>query len=242
MSFCVFCGKKIADDDKFCPYCGKKQPDAAPPIPIQQVPRQQAPIQQAPIQQVPVQQAPIQQAPVNQLPIHQVPVQERSNLYVTPNEPAVPAPPSWAPYQPVAPAQPNVYEGGFDAYGETTVLGGQDEEEIGATTVLSENQIVLPVPHLTRISTGEVVTIDKPVFSIGKGKGSVDYYIAGNTAISRYHLELYTYQSGEYFVQDINSTNHTYINGEIVKLGVETQVFDGEIIKLADEEFEFAVY
>ncbi len=27
MKYCVFCGKKINDDNLFCPYCGNKQPE-----------------------------------------------------------------------------------------------------------------------------------------------------------------------------------------------------------------------
>ena len=37
---------------------------------------------------------------------------------------------------------------------------------------------------------------------------------------------------------DTNSTNHTYINGTMIPCNVEVELYSGNILKLADEEFE----
>lgn len=43
------------------------------------------------------------------------------------------------------------------------------------------------------------------------------------------------------FVKDENSTNGTYVNGNRLTPNEEVQVFDGDIITFANEEFEFHI-
>lgn len=191
----------------------KKKKEAPQPTPGQQLPPQ---YQQnaAPIPQRP-QGMPMQQgAPIPQqgMPMQQPPASQFS-----------PAP------QPV-PVQ--------NSFNETTVLsnfgmGG------GETTVLSMGPDVVN-PCLTRVKTGEKVYINKPVFRIGKEKSYVDYFIADNTAISRSHCNIHT-ENGEYFIEDTNSTNHTFINGKIINSNVKTKISSGDRIRLANEEFTFTI-
>lgn len=136
-------------------------------------------------------------------------------------------------YQP--PVQPVPVQNSFN---ETTVLspammGG------GETTVLSAAP-VMPNPTLTRVKTGEKVSINKPVFRIGKEKSYVDYFIADNTAISRSHANIHT-ENGQYFIEDTNSTNHTYINGKLINSNVKTKLTSGDKVRLANEDFTFSV-
>jgi len=46
-------------------------------------------------------------------------------------------------------------------------------------------------------------------------------------------------RKGEYFLMDHKTTNHTYLNGEIIPGNNENKLSDGDKIKLANEEFEF---
>lgn len=39
-----------------------------------------------------------------------------------------------------------------------------------------------------------------------------------------------------------NSTNHTYVNGQMIQSNVETKIAHGAKIKLANEDFEFRLY
>lgn len=125
-----------------------------------------------------------------------------------------------------------------NSFNETTVLtpmmaGG------GETTVLSVDP-VRPDPCLTRVKTGERISINKPVFRIGKEKSYVDYFIADNTAISRSHCNIHC-DNGEYFIEDTNSTNHTYVNGKIITSNVKTKLVNGDKVRLANEDFTFSV-
>lgn len=125
-------------------------------------------------------------------------------------------------------------------FGETTVLrvGG-----IGETTVLRAAQNVNQSinPHLIRMKNGEKILIDKPVFRIGKEKSYVDYFMGDNTAISRSHANIVR-REDEFFVMDTNSTNHTFLNGNMLQSMVEVKIKHGDTIRLSNEDFEFKLY
>ena len=122
-------------------------------------------------------------------------------------------------------------------FGETTVLGG--DTVTGETSVLSVSQEVKP--YLVRKKTGQKVTIEGPVFKIGKEHNYVDYFIADNSAISRSHANIVV-KGNDYFIVDTNSKNHTYVNGQMIPSNVETPLTHGSMVKLANEEFEFRMY
>lgn len=120
-------------------------------------------------------------------------------------------------------------------FNETTVLNPVG----GETTVLSE----VPTsgePYLTRVKTGERIIINKPVFRIGKEKSYVDYFIADNTAISRSHCNIHS-ENGEYYIEDTNSTNHTYVNGNIINSNAKVKLSNGDRVRLANEDFTFSI-
>ncbi len=125
-------------------------------------------------------------------------------------------------------------------FGETTVLGGGN---MGETTVLGVSSAakVQENPHLIRAKNNEKISLNKPVFRIGKEKSYVDYFIGDNTAISRSHANFIS-RDGEYFVTDTNSTNHTYVNGVMIQSNVETKLVHGDKVRLANEDFEFKLY
>ena len=126
----------------------------------------------------------------------------------------------------------------MNSFNETVVLtpgmmGG------GETTVLSAEP-PKPDPCLTRIKTGERISINKPVFRVGKEKSYVDYFIGDNTAISRSHANIHT-ENGEYFIEDTNSTNHTYLNGNLLSSNVKVKLSSGDRVRFANEDFTFSV-
>lgn len=125
-------------------------------------------------------------------------------------------------------------------FGETTVLGGG---AIGETTVLTaaQNPNKMIAPHLIRKKNNEKISLNKPVFRVGKERSYVDYFIGDNTAISRSHANFIT-RDGEYFVVDTNSTNHTFVNGTMIQSNIETAISHGDTIRLANEDFEFKLY
>lgn len=171
------------------------------------------PGQQPKMQQPPVQQ---QQPKMQQPPVQQQPVKP----------------------QPIF-TQPPMPQGQAMNFGETTVLGGGGG--IGETTVLGATPATQVKPQLLRIKNNEKIDLNKPVFRIGKEKSYVDYFIGDNSAISRSHANIIS-RDGEYFVVDTNSTNHTYVNGQMLQSNVETKIVHGTKIRLGNEDFEFKLY
>lgn len=130
---------------------------------------------------------------------------------------------------------------------EETGLLAEDDEE-GTTLLDGEEGTTLlrmtePVyPYLIRLNTYEKVTINKPVFRIGKEKSYVDYFIINNNAVSRIHADIITdAENGCYYVKDNNSTNHTFVNGTMIVTNQNTEIFDGDAIMFANEPFEFHI-
>lgn len=121
-----------------------------------------------------------------------------------------------------------------NSFNETTVLGPMS----GETTVLDGGNDIVG-PHLTRIKTGEKISVNKPVFRIGKERSYVDYFITDNTAISRSHANIIT-AGNEYFIEDTNSTNHTFVNGKMVNANEKIKLSNGDNIRLANEDFCFS--
>lgn len=125
-------------------------------------------------------------------------------------------------------------------FGQTTVLVGGTA---GQTTVLSATSGVAPVvtPYLIRKKNNEKIPLNKPVFRVGKERSYVDYFIGDNTAISRSHANFIS-RDGQYLVVDTNSTNHTFVNGAMIQSNQEVQINHGDMIRLANEDFEFHLY
>lgn len=118
---------------------------------------------------------------------------------------------------------------------DETALLGQDDED--GTALLDENQYV-HYPTLLRVLTEETISINKPVFRLGKKEGYVDYRVTDNNTVSRKHADIIT-RGYKYFVIDLESKNHTYINDQMLAVNCETEIHDGDRLKLANEEFIF---
>ena len=184
-------------------------PGQASPVTAQTQTPPQQPVQ--PVRPVqPVQ--PVQPIPQKQQPVTPIPVAQTP---VTPR-----------PVQPVAGAN----------FGETTVLGGV----AGETTVLNAGATAARQinPHLIRAKNNEIIPVNKPVFRIGKEKSYVDYFVADNTAISRSHANIIT-REDKYFIVDTNSTNHTFVNGQMIPSSTEVEILHGTKLRFANEDFTF---
>lgn len=88
---------------------------------------------------------------------------------------------------------------------------------------------------LRRTKTGEISNIDKQLFSVGTAE-DCDLCITGNRFVSRIHADIIVCGDRCYIV-DRGSTNKTFVNGEVVILEQEVEVFSGTKIMFADEEF-----
>lgn len=131
---------------------------------------------------------------------------------------------------------------------EATGLLNEEDEATGLltdnasedTALLSENESNIRYPTLYRILTEETISINKPVFRIGKEKSYVDYFVTNNIAVSRSHADIVT-RGNRFFVIDLNSKNHTYINDRELPVHCEIEINDGDRLKLGNEEFIFQI-
>lgn len=136
--------------------------------------------------------------------------------------------------------------------GSDNTLQDEPEDDNGKTSMLHEDgagdtdfadQAQKEVPHmpvLFRISTGETITYPakNKVFRLGKEENAVDYAVTDNNAVSRSHADIIR-RGDKYFVFDLGSKNKTYINNRALPSQYEVEINNGDILKLANEEFEF---
>ncbi len=116
---------------------------------------------------------------------------------------------------------------------ETTVLF--DESAVSSSGGF-EN--IVTYPTLIRMKTGERVKVDQNSFVIGSVLDSVDYCVSGNTNISRKHACIMRFEDG-FYIQDLETTNGTFVNNMRVMPGSYVKLASGNLIRLAEEEFEF---
>lgn len=120
----------------------------------------------------------------------------------------------------------------------TGLLSSGTEDE--ATGLLIENDANIQFPTLFRVLTEETISINKPVFRLGKERSYVDYFVTNNIAVSRSHADIIT-RGNRYFVKDLNSKNRTYINDQELPIYAEVEIHDGDRLRLGNEEFIFSV-
>lgn len=129
---------------------------------------------------------------------------------------------------------------GSDNFGDTVVMGAEGFSE--DTVVIGDAIAASAIkPYLLRSSNNERILLDKPIFHIGKERSYVDYCISGNPTISRSHADFIN-RNGQFFIVDNNSTNHTFINGEMIPSNTEIPLSHGTKIRLSNEEFEFLTF
>lgn len=133
---------------------------------------------------------------------------------------------------------------------EATGLLNADDEATGLldddcgvqdTVLLFEMQgstLSAHFPTLFRVQTEETISVNKPVFRMGKENSYVDYFVTNNVAVSRSHADIIT-RGNKYYIKDLNSKNHTFVNDEILPVLCEVEIHEGDRIRLGNEEFVF---
>ena len=81
------------------------------------------------------------------------------------------------------------------------------------------------------------IVIDKADVLIGKKQEMVDKVITFNNMISRKHCRIANV-NGAYFISDEGSANGTFVNSVRVTKGQRCQIKKGDIIRLADSDFQ----
>lgn len=153
--------------------------------------------------------------------------------------PVAPQTPSQQPVvRPAVAPQPVPQPSGALDFGGTVVM---DNGADGGTVLISTGAPNQNNPHLIRVSTQERIPLNKPFFRLGREKSFVDYCVADNRAVSGSHAYIVD-RSGEFFIVDTNSRNHTYVDGNMVNSNEEVKLAHGAKIRLANEDFEFKLH
>lgn len=144
------------------------------------------------------------------------------------------------PRTPNAPIQPNAnsFVKGIETTSLNSNKGDLGTSVLGATPVTPVTQVAMGT--LIRKKNGENTVINKPVFVIGKDSLNIDFRIADNSAVSRRHAAILKTPNG-IVIEDYHSTNGTYVNGIKVVPEQPVPIRSGDVIKLADEEFDYRV-
>ena len=141
--------------------------------------------------------------------------------------------------------------------------GGSPDDEGGGYTIMGEEnkrgEDVIPagpieeLPYappevppafrhsaiLTRVSTGERKEIAGNMIRIGRQRDAVDFMITGNKSVSHTHASIVRGADGNYYLYDLQSKNHSYLNGERLVSGRDYLLHNNDRIRLANEEFVF---
>ncbi|MBQ9067905.1 MAG: FHA domain-containing protein [Eggerthellaceae bacterium] len=94
-------------------------------------------------------------------------------------------------------------------------------------------------PVLVRKSDGARFDVVAPCV-IGRAD-NCEVRIDDYQGISRMHAKIYTDASGNYLVEDLFSTNNTYVGNERVTNGSPCRLDPGATLKLGSQEFEFVI-
>lgn len=123
----------------------------------------------------------------------------------------------------------------FDDGEKTTII--LDDEDTG--TVILEEESNSLTAYLIRIKNCEHIDINTASFKIGKVE-QAEYAITDNKTISRLHAEIIQ-NDNSYYIKDNNSTNGTFIDGNIISADELVELNDGCEITFANEKFEFHI-
>lgn len=112
-----------------------------------------------------------------------------------------------------------------------------EKSELFPTEILSNSKGIQGV--LIYQGAGELssIRIDKPIFVLGKKEEEVDGYINGKS-VSRIHARI-EYLDEDYYIEDLNSTNGTYLNGEALEYHQKAKLEVKDRITFGMEEYIF---
>ena len=232
----------------------------APEAPKPEMPKPEMPKPQAPAPEAPKPEMPKPEMPKPEMPKPEMPKPEMPKPQAPAPEapkPEIPKPEMPKPQMPPMGQRPAM--GGQPMMGQTVPpMGGQrppmgqpmmgqpmmgqmprpQAPQMQNGNLMGQLGGARPIPHFVRKSTGEIINITKPEFIIGKSKTKADYAIENNSAISREHC-IVIQRDGVNYIKDINSTNHTYVNGVELQPGKEVLLKHKTEVRLGDEEFTF---
>ena len=120
--------------------------------------------------------------------------------------------------------------------GERTVILDDDRDE-GTIVMDTSDDAPEFAPNLWRTANGDRIPLDKQVFRLGRNPETSDYCITDGH-ISGNHAYIETHGTCCYLV-DLDSSNHTYLNGQVLEPKQGYRLRHGDKIALHKEEFVY---
>ena len=117
----------------------------------------------------------------------------------------------------------------------------QKPPQIPQPTPMPQTPQPLKTAVIYRTKTGEQIKITTASFRIGKDPYNCEYCVGDNSAISRCHA-LIKQINGKWFINDLNSTNKTYVGERMIYPNMDIELVNGMSFKLANENFVFNLY
>ncbi|RGZ01876.1 DUF6382 domain-containing protein [Clostridium sp. AM58-1XD] len=148
---------------------------------------------------------------------------------------------------PVQKPVPQSFMGGSadDDENRTIIIGGESADD-SSTMMLGGSKGAAGVEGrnlratVIRRRNGQSMVINKLIFHMGKESSFADFYIGDNATVSSAHADIIC-DGSQFFIRDMNSLNHTYVNGILVEAGEMRELHSGDVLKLSNEEFDFRV-
>lgn len=84
------------------------------------------------------------------------------------------------------------------------------------------------------------VVVNKSEYIIGKKQSAVDGVVSFNKMISRVHCKVICREQ-QYFIEDLQSANGTYVNNVKLQPNVATRIKHGDIVRLANSNFQVVI-
>lgn len=124
--------------------------------------------------------------------------------------------------------------------------GSADEEDHFGTTVMIDREhrpgltdVQAPVKaELECVGFGKTVPLKTMPFVIGRSSQGVHLCIADNKTVGRRHAVI-SYRDGWFYITDLKSLNHVYLDDKQIQPETETQLYDKARIMLGSEAFVF---
>lgn len=127
------------------------------------------------------------------------------------------------------------------SYNKTVIIKNHDNNEKTVLLNALNSGLYPSMPYLIRKKNNEKINITSNLFRIGKEMDYVDYVILDNSTISRAHADIIKINN-EYFMQDNNSKNHSYVNEIMISEGQAVKLEHDSEIKLSNEVFTFKLH
>lgn len=103
---------------------------------------------------------------------------------------------------------------------------------------MADDQTVHAKAALECPGYGQTVPVDRLPFTIGRSTNGVDLCIADNRTVGRRHAVI-SYRSGIFYIKDLNSLNHVFLNGRQIPPEKEIALKNHMKITLGNEELIF---